>query len=101
LFGKNQVSSFIILGLGEKPQSAIEGVKLLCDMGVYSFIVPLRPIPGTPLGMTPPPKSDYMISIYEQAAVILKESGLSWKNSKAGCVRCGACSGLPDFEDET
>jgi radical SAM protein (TIGR04043 family) len=98
LFGFNQVSSFIILGLGETSQSVIDGVKLLCDMGVYPFIVPLRPIPGTPLGTTPPPEPDYMISIYEQAADILKKGGLSWKNSKAGCVRCGACSGLPDFE---
>lgn len=101
LFGINQVSSFIILGVGETSQSVIEGVKLLCDMGVYPFILPLRPIPGTPLGMNHPPDSDYMISIYEQAAVILKKSGLSWKKSRAGCVRCGACSGLPDFEDET
>ena len=101
LFGSNQVSSFIILGLGETSQSVIEGVKLLCDMGVYPFIVPLRPIPGTPLEMNHPPDPDYMISIYEEAAAILKRSGLSWKNSKAGCVRCGACSGLPDFEDET
>jgi radical SAM protein (TIGR04043 family) len=101
LFGVNQVSSFIILGLGETAQSVFEGVKLLCDMGVYPFIVPLRPIPGTPLGMHHPPHPDYLIHIYEQAAVILKKSGLSWKNSQAGCVRCGACSGLPDFEDET
>ncbi|MDX1779172.1 MAG: MSMEG_0568 family radical SAM protein, partial [Thermodesulfobacteriota bacterium] len=101
LFGINQVSSFIILGLGETSQSVIEGVKLLCDLGVYPFIVPLRPIPGTPLGMDSPPNPEYMISIYEQTAVILKKSGLSWKKSKAGCVRCGACSGLPDFEDET
>ena len=101
LFGINQVSSFIILGLGESPQTVIEGVTLLCNLGVYPFIVPLRPIPGTPLGMDNPPHPDYMISIYEKAALILKKSGLSWKKSKAGCVRCGACSGLPDFEDKT
>jgi radical SAM protein (TIGR04043 family) len=101
LFGINQVSSFIILGLGETANSVIDGVNVLCDLGVYPFIVPLRPIPGTPLGMNRPPDSGYMISIYEKAAVILQKSGLSWKNSKAGCVRCGACSGLPDFEDAT
>ena len=101
LFGTNQVSSFIILGLGETSQSVIEGVTLLSDMGVYPFIVPLRPIPGTPLGMNHPPDTGYMISIYEQTALLLKKRGLTWKNSKAGCVRCGACSGLPDFEDET
>ena len=98
IFGINQVSSFIILGLGETTQSVLDGVALLCEMGVYPFIVPLRPIPGTPLEVHQPPDPDYMISIYRQAATLLKKSGLSWKNSKAGCVRCGACSALPDFE---
>jgi len=98
IFGINQVSSFIILGLGEKAQSVLDGVALLCEIGVYPFIVPLRPIPGTPLGLNSPPAPDYMISIYQQAAILLQENGLSWKNSRAGCVRCGACSALPDFE---
>jgi radical SAM protein (TIGR04043 family) len=98
LFGINQVSSFIILGLGEEAQSVLDGVALLCEMGVYPFIVPLRPIPGTPLGLNSPPDPDYMISIYQQAAILLQENDLSWKNSRAGCVRCGACSALPDFE---
>ena len=98
LLGRNQVSSFIILGLGERTQSLLDGVALLCEMGVYPFLVPLRPIPGTPLGLNSPPDPDYMISLYQQAALLLRENGLSWKNSRAGCVRCGACSALPDFE---
>jgi len=98
LFGINQVSSFIILGLGEEAQSVLDGVALLCEIGVYPFIVPLRPIPGTPLGVNSPPDPGYMISIYQQVAILLQENGLSWKNSRAGCVRCGACSALPDFE---
>ena len=27
----------------------------------------------------------------------IKESGLSWKRSKAGCVKCRACSALDVF----
>jgi radical SAM protein (TIGR04043 family) len=99
LFGKNQVSSFLIAGMGETPGSIIEGAALLCDLGVYPFIVPLRPIPGTALEAQIPPEPITMIDIYEQVSALLKESGLSWKQSKAGCVRCGACSGLPDFEE--
>jgi radical SAM protein (TIGR04043 family) len=97
-FGTNQVSSFLIAGLGETPGSIIEGVALLCDLGVYPFIVPLRPIPGTALEALSPPDPDVMIDIYQQASALLQRSGLSWRKSKAGCVRCGACSGLPDFE---
>ncbi len=100
LFNRNQVSSFIIVGLGESRKSIVEGAALLCELGVYPFIVPLRPIPGTELGKRRPPDAETIISILEQVAPLLKESGLSWKNSQAGCVRCGACSALPDFEDE-
>ena len=98
LFGKNQVSSFIIAGLGESKTSILEGSALLCELGVYPFIVPLRPIPGTLLEEHAPPDPTAMIDIYQKAASLLRRSGLSWQKSKAGCVRCGACSGLPDFE---
>ena len=99
IFGFNQVSSFIIVGLGETRSSIIEGASLLCELGVYPYIVPLRPIPGTPLADHKPPDPDDIISIYQQTTSLLKNYGLSWRNSKAGCVRCGACSALPDFED--
>lgn len=100
IFGKNQVSSFLILGLGEKRKSIIEGATLLCELGVYPFIVPLRPIPMTPLANNKPPDPTDIISVYQQVAPLLKNYGLSWRNNKAGCVRCGACSALPDFENE-
>ena len=98
LFGFNQVSSFLIAGLGEENRSTIDGAALLCELGVYPFIVPLRPIPGTLLGGHTPPDTGKIIPLYQEVASLLKASGLSWKKSKAGCVRCGACSGLPDFE---
>jgi radical SAM protein (TIGR04043 family) len=100
IFGINQVSSFLIAGLGESPGSILEGAALLCDLGVYPFIVPLRPIPGTALAAQSPPDPDVMSDIYERASTLLQRSGLSWRKSKAGCVRCGACSGLPDFEGD-
>jgi len=99
IFGKNQVSSFLIVGLGEKKKSIIEGAALLCELGVYPFIVPLRPIPGTPCATNKPPPPPEIISVYQQVAPLLKRYGLSWRNNKAGCVRCGACSALPDFEN--
>ena len=99
IFGKNQVSSFLIVGLGEKRKSIIEGATLLCELGVYPFIVPLRPIPGTFFATSKPPDPTKIISVYQQVAPVLKSYGLSSRNSKAGCVRCGACSALPDFED--
>jgi len=98
LFGPNQVSSFVIAGLGEKQHSVISGSEMLADLGVYPFVVPLRPIPGSPMGKHLPPDPRIMLDIYEKVAETLKNKGLSSAACKAGCVRCGACSALPAFE---
>ena len=98
LFGSNQVSSFMITGLGESRYSIIEGAEYLAGIGVYPFVVPFRPIPGTLLGDRVPPAPDFMRGVYEEIAEILEINNLSSKKSRAGCVRCGACSGLAGFE---
>ena len=98
IFGRNQVSSFIIVGLGEKPTCILEGSEFLAKNGVYPFIVPLRPIPYTYLENSCPPPPERLLYIYKKVSDILKRYNLSAQNCKAGCVRCGACSALPDFE---
>ena len=98
IFGPGQVSSFLIVGLGETDEDVIRGARDLAGLGVYPFIVPLRPIPGTPLERRPPPAPERMQRIYRWAADILALDGLSSREVKAGCVRCGACSALPLYE---
>ncbi|MCU0578575.1 MAG: MSMEG_0568 family radical SAM protein [Desulfobacterota bacterium] len=98
LFGPNQVSSFLIAGLGEKKESILQGTALLADLGVYPFIVPLRPIPGTFMENARPPDPDFMVEVYETVAEMLKNKGLAAVKNLAGCVRCGACSALPFYE---
>jgi len=98
VFGPNQVSSFLIAGLGESPGSIISGSEYLADLGVYPFVVPLRPIPGSLMAHALPPDPGIMTAIYEQVAGILEKKGLSAARSLAGCVRCGACSALPFYE---
>ncbi|HKI47977.1 MAG TPA: MSMEG_0568 family radical SAM protein, partial [Desulfobacteria bacterium] len=98
LFGPNQVSSFILVGLGEKQDFVISGSHLLADMGVYPFVVPLRPIPGSRMEQALPPDPEIMTSIYREVAKTLSRKGLSYHRSLAGCVRCGACSALPSHE---
>jgi radical SAM protein (TIGR04043 family) len=100
LFGKNQVSSFLIAGLGESSASILDGARQLCGMGVYPYVLPLRPVPGTPLGIARPPAGRDMLELYRAVAAVLKQYGLSAQASRAGCVRCGACSCLAMFEDE-
>jgi radical SAM protein (TIGR04043 family)/putative N-acetyltransferase (TIGR04045 family) len=99
LFGPNQVSSFLIAGLGEPPESIVWGSEMLADMGVYPFVVPLRPLQGSLMPGTIPPSPQTMYRIYEAVARVLQKKGLSSERSRAGCVRCGACSALSAFED--
>lgn len=98
LFGVNQVSSFLIAGLGEFAESLIDGARQLCRMGVFPYVLPLRPVPGTALGNERPPAARDMIELYRAVAIVLKEHGMSSQASRAGCVRCGACSCLSLFE---
>lgn len=98
LFGPNQVSSFLIAGLGEPPESLVWGSEVLADLGVYPFIVPLRPVPGSRLEAHRPPDPALMRQIYEAVAGVLRRKGLAAEKNLAGCVRCGACSALPLFE---
>lgn len=99
LFGKNQVISFILAGLGEEKKSIVEGAKKLASIGCYPFIVPFRPIHGTPLGNLKPPSSSYLKEINEEVAEILNDYNLTYKKIKAGCGRCTCCSSLPEYEE--
>ena len=100
VFGRNQVSSFVIAGLGQKLDSVLADAEFLCGIGVFPYVLPLRPVPGTAIEKLRPPLPEDMIIIYEQLSCILKKHGMSSKKSKAGCVRCGACSCLSLFEKE-
>ena len=70
----------------------------MAQVGVYPFVVPLRPLMGTPLADASAPDPAFMQRIYRQVAANNRRFGLSYRNSKAGCTRCGACSGLIAFE---
>jgi radical SAM protein (TIGR04043 family)/putative N-acetyltransferase (TIGR04045 family) len=98
LFGPNQVSSFLIAGLGEPPDAVVSGSEVLADLGVFPFVVPLRPIPGSWLHNHRPPDAELMRHIYSAVANVLRRKGLSSELNLAGCVRCGACSALRHYE---
>ncbi|MEA1881694.1 MAG: MSMEG_0568 family radical SAM protein [Candidatus Marinimicrobia bacterium] len=98
IFGRNQVSTYIIVGIGDSEESIVEGCRQIAELGVYPFVVPLRPIIGTPLENVRPPDPELMERIYKQVAKNNSEYDLSYRKSKAGCTRCGACSGIAAFE---
>ncbi|HEU4539768.1 MAG TPA: MSMEG_0568 family radical SAM protein [Jiangellaceae bacterium] len=98
VFGPGQVSTYVILGMGEDERATVEGCKRAVDAGVYPFVVPLRPIPGSLMGDWLPPDPDYVESLYRQIGPYVTSRGLGSWNVTAGCARCQACSAIASFE---
>jgi radical SAM protein (TIGR04043 family) len=98
VFGRWQVSTYALVGLGERLETIFRGVETCAALGVYPFVVPFRPIAGTPMETAKPPTPSVMARVYIEAAGILAKYQGRAKSSKAGCVSCGECSALPDFE---
>ncbi len=98
VFGWGQVSTYLLAGLGDSLETLLDMSDRLIQMGVYPFVVPFVPITGTPLANHPAPKSEFMFTLYEKVGGMLKRSGMSSAEIKAGCAKCGACSALANFE---
>jgi radical SAM protein (TIGR04043 family) len=100
VFGRGQVSTYLLAGLGDRAESLIACSERLIAMGVYPFVVPFVPIAGTPLEHHPAPSTDFMVEIYTAVAARLKQSDISAEAMAAGCAKCGACSALSLFETD-
>jgi radical SAM protein (TIGR04043 family) len=98
LFGPGQVTTYVILGMGEDPEVTVEGCRRAVDMGVYPFVVPLRPIPGSIMEDLPTPPPEYVEWMYRQVAPYVSARGLGAAEVSAGCARCKACSSMSAFE---
>lgn len=98
IFGAGQVTTYVILGMGEDPRITADLCRRAVDMGVYPFVVPLRPVPGSLMEDWLPPPPDYVESLYRQVVPYVVERGLGSWDVNAGCARCRACSGMSAFE---
>lgn len=98
VFGRGQVSTYILAGLGDTREAILEMSQKLCDMGVYPFVVPFVPISGTPLESHPAPRPEFMASILQPLGQMIVRAGIRSEDIKAGCGRCGACSALSKYE---
>jgi radical SAM protein (TIGR04043 family) len=97
-FGEGQVSTYVILGMGEDPDLTVAGCRRAIDLGVYPFVVPLRPIAGSLMGDRLPPSPEYTEAIYRQVVPYLAARGLGAAGVAAGCARCQACSAMGAME---
>lgn len=98
VFGRGQVSTYILAGLGDTREAILATCERLIALGVYPFVVPFVPNAGTPLAAHPPPSAAFMRSILQPLGRMLVDGGLRSAHIKAGCGRCGACSSLSAFE---
>jgi radical SAM protein (TIGR04043 family) len=96
VFGRNQVSTYLLIGLGDDPDELVAGAARLIEMGVYPFAVPFRPMRGTLArrdGAQPPPAA-LVRDVTVRIAALLREAGMFGADQKAGCAACGACGVL-------
>jgi radical SAM protein (TIGR04043 family) len=98
VFGRGQVSTYILAGLGDTKQAILATCDKLIAIGVYPFVVPFVPISGTPMESHPPPSAAFMHEILSTLARMLRAGGLRAADIAAGCGRCGACSALSTYE---
>ncbi|GAC66972.1 MSMEG_0568 family radical SAM protein [Gordonia soli] len=97
VFGRNQVSTYLLVGLGEDADEMITGARELADMGVYPFIVPFRPHAGTlavDVDRASAPDAAVVEKVTREVASHLRLVGMAGTEQRAGCAACGACSML-------
>jgi radical SAM protein (TIGR04043 family) len=96
VFGRNQVSTYLLIGLGEDPDDLVAGAARLISRGVYPFVVPFRPMSGTLArrdGLAAPAPS-VVRDVTARVAELLIDAGMRGEGQKAGCAACGACGVL-------
>ncbi|MFW9818857.1 MAG: radical SAM protein [Candidatus Thorarchaeota archaeon] len=94
VFGKNQVSSYILTGFGESKEKFLKDLENLIAIGVIPYITPVRSIPGQK--DLPATNHRELLEIYKFAAKIMKQHDVNPLDNKAGCVKCGGCSAIKE-----
>ncbi|MBI5375526.1 MAG: hypothetical protein HZA77_08830 [Candidatus Schekmanbacteria bacterium] len=91
IFGKNQTSSWLIVGL-ESPESSIKGMEEIAKAGAIPHLTVFRPLEGTELAKIAPPDPQKIIRIYKELPRVLNQYGLNPLETRSGCTKCNGCS---------
>jgi radical SAM protein (TIGR04043 family) len=96
VFGHNRVSTYLLVGLGEDPDELVASADRLISMGVYPFVVPYRPLPGSLAHADGVRAPDPLLlaRVTRRVAASLRAAGMRGADQVAGCAACGACSAL-------
>jgi len=98
VFGRGQVSTYILAGLGDTADAIVGMSEQLLRLGVYPFVVPFVPIAGTALQAHAGPEAGFMADVLGRVGAQIAASDVSAAEMKAGCGKCGACSSLSQYE---
>ena len=96
VFGRNRVSTYLLIGRGEDPDELVAGARRLIRMGVYPFVVPHRPLEEglVHIDGVAAPNHEIVADITDRVGRALRNAGMRGADQAAGCAACGACSAL-------
>ena len=97
VFGRNHVSSNIIIGLGETDVCVRQGVEYLAQMGVIPVLRPISisPLRKEELKTAVRPGPGRLLDLTRMTREILRKYGLSAGESKTMCLACTGCDLTP------
>lgn len=95
VFGRDQVSSYVLVGFGESVEDLLEDLEKIVKLGVIPYVTPARPDPQQTKNM---PIMNYLMlmHVYSHTAKLMIKYDVNPLNSRAGCVRCGGCSAISE-----
>lgn len=96
LFGKDHVSSNMIIGLGESDETVLSGVARLAGIDVIPVLRAVAINPTLPIPGAARPSADRIFNLAAAAKIILHKNGLSPLNASTMCLPCTGCDLIPD-----
>lgn len=93
LFGRGNVFSNVIIGLGETDAEMEDCIRLLTERGVIPVLRPLTP--AAELAGYPVPQADRLLKIAGIHKRALQDAGLDTHNAETGCTFCTGCDIVP------
>jgi biotin synthase-related radical SAM superfamily protein len=96
-FGKNHVSSNIIIGLGETDECVRQGVEYLAKMGVIAVLRPISisPLRREELKTAVRPSPERLLKLMQMTREILRKYDLHPEVSQTMCLACTGCDLTP------
>jgi biotin synthase-related radical SAM superfamily protein len=92
IFGKNKVSSNIILGLGESDECVLAGVTRLAEIGVIPILRPISPHPLRKGDVeVERPSAERLLRLAKATGKVLKDHGLRADLAETMCLPCTGC----------